>query len=95
MSKPCPRKTCSTWYEVLGVPIYANGDQITDAYQQLAEEWNPDRLQTRDEIISDGGFSETQMKWFNAAYAVLMNPVEREQHDAEILTRIPQAEWVN
>lgn len=84
--KPCPRKTCKTWYEVLVIPLYANVDQIRNAYQRLAEEWNPARLKTRDDIVFDGGFSETQMKWFNAAYAVLMNPVEREQHDVEILS---------
>jgi len=66
------------------------------AYQQLVEEWNPERLQTRDEILFDDGFSETQMKWLNAAYAVLMNPVQREQHNLEILTALEsQGQWAN
>jgi len=94
--KPCPKRSCKTWYEVLGLPLYANEDQIKTAYLRLAEEWNPKRLKTRHDIAYDGGFSQTQTMWFSAAYAALMNPIERERHDVEILSALtPQGESVN
>ncbi len=82
---PCPKRSSYTWYEVLGVPEGTNENQIVSAYRKLVNEWDPKRLQCRDDILLDGGYSETQIKWFNAAYAVLSDPVKRRQYDAEVL----------
>lgn len=85
--KPCPKRSCSTWYEVLSIPESTDEDQIETAYRELAKKWDPEQLQTPDEILFDGGYSETQLKWFDAAYAVLGNPVTRQQYDAELRRR--------
>jgi DnaJ-class molecular chaperone len=37
--------------------------------------------------VFDGGHSEGQIRWFNAAYAVLNNPAKRQQYDAELHRR--------
>lgn len=92
--KPCPQRTCNTWYEVLGVPEDANENQINDAYRDLVKEWSPERLQHPDDIVFDGGYSENQMRWFNAAYAVLTNPAKRQEYDAELLQQhLSDPEW--
>ncbi len=91
--KACPKRSCNTWYEVLGVTERAEENQIESSYRQLVKEWDPKRLQYRDDILFDQGYSEGQMKWFNAAYAVLGDPVKRQQYDAELLRqRQPNAE---
>src|ERR1700688_429460 len=77
--KSCSKRRCETWYEVLGIPEGASGDQIKTAYEHLLKEWHSDRLHSEDDKFLDGGYSETQMKWFNAAYAVLGSPVKRQQ----------------
>ena len=91
---PCPKRSSYTWYEVLGVPEGTDENQIVSAYRELVNEWDPKRLQCRDDIFLDGGYSETQIKWFNAAYAVLSDPVKRRQYDAEFLQQhLNDAEW--
>jgi hypothetical protein len=90
--KSCPKRTCNTWYEVLGVPDGADENQINTAYRELVKKWDPERLQDPDEIAFDGGYSKTQMKWFNAAYAVLGHPAKRQQYDAErLLDRVDES----
>lgn len=83
--KPCAQRSCSTWYEILGVSESADENQIRDAYAELAKKWSPERLQHPDDKVFDGGYSETQMKWFNAAYAVLRDPAKRRKYDAALL----------
>jgi tetratricopeptide (TPR) repeat protein len=90
-SSPCPKRSSYTWYEVLGVPEGGDENQIESAYRELVNKWDPKRLQSRDDIFLDCGYSETQIKWFNAAYAVLSDPVERREYDAERLSqRLPK-----
>jgi tetratricopeptide (TPR) repeat protein len=92
--KPCPERTCNTWYEILGVPEDAELNQINDAYHELASEWNPARLQHPDDKVFDAGYSATQMMWLNAAYAVLNDPARRQQYDAELLQQhLNEPEW--
>lgn len=81
----CPKRSSYTWYEVLGVLEGTNEDQIASAYRELVNAWDPKRLQYRDDILLDGGYSETRIKWFDAAYAVLSDPAKRRQYDAELL----------
>lgn len=92
--KPCPQRTCNTWYEILGVPEDANENQIDDAYHDLVKKWNPERLERPDDKIFDGGYSENQMRWLRAAYAVLSDPDKRRQYDAELLQQhLADPEW--
>ena len=92
--KPCPQRSCNTWYEILGVPEDADENQINDAYRELAKEWNPERLQHPDDKVFDGGYSATQTMWLNAAFAVLKDPTKRRQYDADLLKlHLNDAEW--
>lgn len=86
----CPKRTCYTWYEVLGVSDRADQSQIENAYRELTKAWDLKRLRYRDDIRyewGEFGYSETQLKWFNAAHAVLGNPIKRQEYDAELLRR--------
>ncbi len=83
--KPCPKRTCNTWYEILGVAENADHSEIEAAYCDLINEWNPDRLTTQEDVKYDAGYSHTQIQWFNAAYARLGNPEGRRLYDAELL----------
>jgi DnaJ domain len=83
--KPCPKRSCYTWYEVLDVPKRADQNQIESAYCELLKEWDPKRLRYKSDFSLEGGvFSENEVKWFNAAYAVLGDPVKRQQYDGEL-----------
>ena len=87
--QPCPKRSSYTWYDVLGVSEIADQSQINDSYHRLSKEWDLKRLRYRDDIRFDGAgcdnsFSETQLKWFNAAHAVLGDPAKRRQYDAEL-----------
>jgi hypothetical protein len=82
--KPCSKRSSETWYEVLGVPEGASETEVKSAYRHHVKDWHPDRLQHEDDKIFDGGYSETQMKWLNTAYAVLGSSVKRQQYDAEL-----------
>src|SRR6266508_2443036 len=39
--KPCPKRSCNTWYEVLGVLEGADENQINTSYRELVQKWNP------------------------------------------------------
>ncbi|MDE1827747.1 MAG: molecular chaperone DnaJ [Candidatus Micrarchaeota archaeon] len=62
------------YYDVLGVPKNATGEQIKKAYRELAMKHHPDRNKEKD--------SEEKFKKINEAYAVLGDPEKRQQYDA-------------
>jgi hypothetical protein len=83
--QPCPKRSCDTWYEVLGVSEDADQSRIDDAYRELAKASDRKRLQYRDDIKFEcGDYSETEPGWFNAAYAVLRDPARRREYDTEL-----------
>lgn len=87
-------QNCNTWYEILGVPEGADENQIDDAFRELAKECGPERLQRPDHKTFEGAYSGTQMRWLNAAYAVLRDPAKRCQFDAAFLQlHLNDAEW--
>ena len=82
--RPCPKRSSYTWYQILGVSERADQSQIEDAQHKLTEEWRLKRLRYRDDIVQEwGDYPETQSKWFNAAHAVLGDPVKRQEYDSE------------
>jgi molecular chaperone DnaJ len=62
------------YYEVLGVGRDATGEQIKQAYRQLALKWHPDRNPAPD---ATDKFRENA-----EAYAVLSDPAKRQAYDA-------------
>lgn len=59
------------YYKILGVSEKSGSDEIKKAYRNLAFRYHPDR--------STG--NEEMMKEINEAYAVLSNPVKRNEYD--------------
>jgi curved DNA-binding protein len=61
------------YYDVLGVPRDARGEQIQQAYRKLARRYHPD-------INKDPG-AEDRFKEINEAYQVLSDPESRQRYD--------------
>lgn len=69
-------KKIYTYYDKLSVPRNATDDQIIDAYSELFEKYNPNKL--------DGDKKQQAEKILaaiTAAYENLLDPVKRTQHD--------------
>jgi len=62
------------FYEILGVPRGASGDEIKKAYRALARTHHPD-------VAEDKAQAEHHFKEINEAYEVLSDPRKREQYD--------------
>jgi molecular chaperone DnaJ len=62
------------YYDVLGVGKNANGDEIKNAYRNLALKFHPD--------INKDKKAEETFKEINEAYAVLSDPDKRSQYDS-------------
>ncbi|WP_169164987.1 molecular chaperone DnaJ [Cellulomonas taurus] len=62
------------YYEVLGVPRDATGEQIKKAYRRLAREFHPD-------VAGSDSASEEKFKDVQRAYEVLSNPDKRQMYD--------------
>lgn len=61
------------YYETLGVPKGANGDEIKSAFRRLARQYHPDVSQEPD--------AEERFKEINEAYAVLSDEEKRAAYD--------------
>lgn len=64
-------------YQVLGVPRHASLDNIKKAYKTLAKKYHPD-------VNPGNKFYEDHFKKVNAAYAVLSDPIKRQQYDVKL-----------
>jgi DnaJ-class molecular chaperone len=85
MANLVPNAVVTPWYEVLGISERADQSQIEDAYRELTKTWDLKCLRYRDDIRFEwGGYSETELKWFNAAHTVLGDPIKRQEYDAEL-----------
>jgi len=63
------------YYEVLGVPRDAGGDEIKRAYRKLALKYHPDNYK------GDKAEAETKFKELAEAYEVLSDSVKRQRYD--------------
>jgi curved DNA-binding protein len=63
------------YYETLGVPRDASGEQLKKAYRKLAKQWHPDRN------LNNKDASETKFKEISEAYAVLSDKDKRAKYD--------------
>jgi curved DNA-binding protein len=62
------------YYEVLGVPRSASGDDIKKAFRKLARQYHPDVAKTKKG-------AEEKFKEVNEAYEVLSDPEKRKKYD--------------
>src|SRR5580704_11950728 len=62
------------YYEVLGVPRSASGDDIKKAFRKLARQYHPDVAKTKKG-------AEEKFKEINEAYEVLSDPAKRKKYD--------------
>jgi len=61
------------YYEILGVPRSASGEDLKSAFRKLARQYHPD--------VSDSADAEERFKEANEAYAVLSDPEKRAAYD--------------
>lgn len=62
------------YYEVMGVPHDASGEDIKKAYRRLARKYHPD--------VSTAADAEAQFKVVGEAYEVLKDPDKRAEYDS-------------
>jgi curved DNA-binding protein CbpA len=74
-----------THYETLGVAPNADEKTIKQAFRKLALSEHPDTKARNKASEEERGKAEEDFKAINAAYAILNNPVTRNQYDNELL----------
>ena len=65
-------KSLPNYYEILGVSVESNKDEIKSMYRKLAKEWHPDRRKED---------SEQRMAEINEAYETLSDEKLRKEYD--------------
>ena len=69
-------------YEVLGVPMSANGNEIKAAYRRLARTCHPDVVSIKEKDMSANQFMK-----IHEAYSTLSDPDKRADYDRDLYRR--------
>ncbi|XAR73773.1 hypothetical protein NMG60_11007853 [Bertholletia excelsa] len=79
---PRSTRSCSSLYEVLGIPMGASGEEIKLAYRKLARICHPDVAAVDGKISSADEFIK-----IHAAYSTLSDPEKRADYDRKLFRR--------
>ncbi|XP_022132458.1 chaperone protein dnaJ 11, chloroplastic-like [Momordica charantia] len=74
--------SCTSLYEVLGIPTGASFQEIKSAYRRLARVCHPDVA-----AVDRRDSSATDFMKIHAAYSTLSDPVKRADYDRKLLPR--------
>ena len=74
------------YYQVLGIDRAADADTIKSAYRNLVRRYHPD-LNPADRD------AEIRLREINEAYAVLIDPDQRQAYESRIYPSAPDVEW--
>ncbi len=74
------------YYQVLGVPPKASGEDIKKAFRKLARKYHPD-------VAKDKTTAENKFKELNEAHEVLSDPESRRRYDQLGANWKPGATW--
>lgn len=77
-----PRKLSTSFYEVLGIPTGATGEEIKSAYRRLARVFHPDVASIDRKTSSADEFMR-----IHTAYSTLSDPNKRAEYDRRFLRR--------
>ena len=69
-------------YELLGIPMSANGNEIRAAYRRLARTCHPDVVSSNEKEMSANQFMK-----IHAAYSTLSDPDKRADYDRDLYRR--------
>ena len=68
----------ANFYQILGISLAADEDDVKRAYRVLAKQYHPDRVPAERRE-----WARVQMARINAAYEVLGDPVQRARYDRQ------------
>ncbi|XP_052879275.1 chaperone protein dnaJ 11, chloroplastic-like [Gossypium arboreum] len=74
--------TCTSLYEVLGIPVGASNEEIKSAYRRLARVCHPDVA-----AIDRKDSSAHEFMKIHAAYSTLSDPQKRAVYDSKLVWR--------
>ncbi|GMI68196.1 DnaJ11, DNA J protein C23 [Hibiscus trionum] len=75
--------TCTSLYEILGIPVGASNQEIKTAYRRLARVCHPDVA-----AIDRKDSSADEFMKIHAAYSTLSDPQKRAVYDSKISRRV-------
>jgi curved DNA-binding protein CbpA len=80
--------TSDTYYDVLGVPVDADADELRAAYRRKVKDLHPDLPANNPGM---GGQDTTrEMAAVNEAFGVLIDPARREEYDRTAGVHVPR-----
>ncbi|XP_059647495.1 chaperone protein dnaJ 11, chloroplastic-like [Cornus florida] len=89
--------SCSSLYDVLGIPVSASGHEIKAAYRRLARTCHPDVAS-----MNQKEWSANEFMKIHAAYSTLSDPEKRAHYDRDLFrvgrglgsfSAMPAASW--
>ena len=71
-----------SYYQILGVNDQATPDQLAEAYERQRQRYDPERVPAADQEL--GSVARERTAEIEQAYAVLSDPAQRSEYDAQV-----------